>query len=427
VQSLAGKFSAKVQVDLSKEDKQNLAALGSTDVLHNKPMLSLQQTKPSDYVRKKQTAQCTAANDDNKSAYQSLPCQTHQRSQQGHLVNVPSGVGWTVANEESPQCFNEGSLQPVADSPQQNVLVVRGSPKQEDSVLRVEERKRLPETAPNQQFSTPTPNLPHTQCCSQLTSNSCQTVPTQESCNSEEVMFSNNRYVGSENNERLSEFDAQQSYMTSYQYLNCSPRIRCQICNQVKDHVRLYSYLPQNGLASPTSIHNCMSFPISSGPEAMSFSFSLCWDCSNNMASSNSPMRQNSFCGTNETVHSSCLFPQELMMPPSILTQTVPPMYASNLEKGVNPQQERDAMPRHQSSPSRLNHLNSHPNFGGQEFRDEILHMDHRMRQSPSFHRNIPVNSSGSQQSNTGTAVKAQSAMKSSKCVFLIEFIFNLK
>lgn len=402
IHSMTGKLSAKLQVDLSREDKENAKFLGKTDILHkNEPTSSLQQAAATGCCQKRQSLQCSAAKDDNKS----IPCSTHQRLKQQHFVTTQSGDDWNASTQQT--------LLPVVGSPIQNVLIVRGSPMQEDSGLKEEERKCLQETTPNQhgssKFPSQMPNLSNVQSYSQSMSNS------------------NGRYDDSEHYERSSELGYQQSYATSYQQAYCSTPIRCQKCNHIKDHVKLYSIVPHHtGLASPTSIPNCFSIPNSSGPEAMTFSYSLCLDCSNNMSSTDSPIRQNFFCGTNETFQSSNLFPPafEHVVSPSIVTQHVHPMYLSNFEKGPNPHQQGDvAMPRHQSSPSRLNHLNSHStnttnNFGRQEFRDEILDIDNKMRRGPPFQRNIPVNSAGSQQSNIGRTFKALKSMKSSLCLF---------
>lgn len=232
-------------------------------------------------------------------------------------------------------------------------------------------------------------------------------VPVQETCNPTEMMPNQNISVHSESMNRQ---DFMQSFTTSYHpmYLSTSG-IRCQKCNQIKDNVKLYSTPPYpNELASAMSNPMCFSVTNSSGPEAMRFSFSLCLDCSNNDFPTEGQIRQNSFCGTNETFHSSNLFPPNLehsVVGPTHLEHPVQQMGAvSNLEKGF---QTNYAMPRHESSPSRLYmyQLPAHQqgynnNFSQPQFRQEILTIDQNMRQVPSFHRNIPVNSAGIQHSN---------------------------
>lgn len=228
-------------------------------------------------------------------------------------------------------------------------------------------------------------------------------VPVQETCNPAEMMPNRNISVHSESMNRQDS-----SFTTSYhQVYWSSPGIRCQKCNQIKDNVKLYSTLPYpNEFASAISNPMCSSFQNSSGPEAMRYSLSLCLDCSNNDFPTEGQIRQNSFCGTNETFHSSNLFPPNLehsVVGPSHSEHPVQQLYAvSNLEKGF---QTNHAIPRHESSPSRLYQLQAHQqgnnnNFSQPQFRQEILTIDQNMRQVPSFPRNIPVNSAGIQHSN---------------------------
>lgn len=226
-------------------------------------------------------------------------------------------------------------------------------------------------------------------------------VPIQETCHNTQMIPNCNISVQSESTKKQ---DSVQSFTTSYHQMFYSTEpIRCQKCNQIKDNVKLYSTVPyMTELASPILNPFCFSYPNSSGPEAMRFSFSLCLDCSNNDFPTDGQIRQNSFSGTNETIHSSNLFPQHSVAGPSHLGHPVQQICAvSNLEKGL---QANQAMPRHDSSPSRLCQLSVHHqgnnNFSQPPFRQEILTIDHNMRQVPSFPRNIPVNSAAMQHSN---------------------------
>lgn len=230
--------------------------------------------------------------------------------------------------------------------------------------------------------------------------------PIQETCNPAEMMP--NRNI-SGHSESMNRQDFMQSFMTSYHPMYWStPGIRCQKCNQIKDNVKLYSTHPYpTELASAISYPMCFSSPNSSGPEARRFSLSLCLDCSNNDFPTEGQIRQNSFCGTNETFHSSNLFPPNLqhsLAEPSHLGHPVQQMCAvSNLEKGF----QTNAMPRYDSSPSKLYPLPAYQqgnnnNFSQPQFRQEILMIDQNMRQVPSFPRNIPVNSAGNEHSNPG-------------------------
>ena len=221
-------------------------------------------------------------------------------------------------------------------------------------------------------------------------------VPTQKSCNPQEMGIGSNLISPCEQG-------VEYSYLTSYHQIDPHSFIRCQKCNQIKDRVRLYSVAPhQTGLASLHSCHFCSTMPNSSGPEAMKFTYSLCLECSEDSPSPDSPCRQNSFCGTNDTVHSSNLFPFHHSESAPALAQPIQPKFTSNLEKGFQPQPVA-AISRHESSPEldpqRRNNLNPTP------FRQEILFIDHRMRQVSIPHRNIPIQSENPQPSNSGSEI----------------------
>lgn len=221
-------------------------------------------------------------------------------------------------------------------------------------------------------------------------------VPTQESCNPQEMRIGSNLISQCEQG-------VEYSYLTSYHQIDPDSFIRCQKCNQIKDRVKLYSVAPhQTGLASVQSCHYCSTMPNSSGPEAMRFTYSLCLECSEDSPSPDSPLRQNSFCGTNDTVHSSNLFPFPHSESSPALAQPVQPKCTSNLEKGFQPQPVA-AISRQESSPElypqRRNNLNPTP------FRQEILCIDQRMRQVSIPHRNIPIQSENPQPSNSGSEI----------------------
>ncbi|XP_062621586.1 uncharacterized protein LOC134283143 [Saccostrea cucullata] len=400
------KLSTKLRVVLPTEDGKAIPRNRDCLQKDRSPSSLPEVLATDDHKRRGQSiglqipgTQCLAISDNNQK-FHSVPCVTHPRVKQSSVEITLPVENNSVERKHVPCSLNDNDDLQVGHSPLQNVLMVRESPRQEDSL--------------NQLQSTPSPQAPgqlpisspsvaltessHTLSYSNLP------VPMQESCNLGEREASNDRAMYFESCQRVTEQDSQLSYATSYQQAYCS--IRCQKCNQTKDNVRLFSIVPhQTGLASPTSVPLCFSIPSSSGPEAMTFSYSLCHECSQDLPFI--PIRQNSFSSTYGTLDSSNLFPPALQhsLPDSKMAQQVHPIHTSNLEKGSEPHLQRDAISRHQSSPSRLNYFHQQPtnNFGQPEFRREILDLDQRMRDFPvpTFQRNIPVNSTGTQQSNT--------------------------
>ncbi|XP_061173024.1 uncharacterized protein LOC133182263 [Saccostrea echinata] len=406
------KLSSKLQVVLPTKDGGQANIPGNRDSLQKdrSPSSLPEKFATDDFKRRGQNAclqipgmQCSAVSNDNNQKFHSVPCVTKLKVKQSSREITQPVDGNNVETKLVPSSQSDGHHDlHVGSSPLPNVFMVRESPRQEGLVNQPQSTQSL--QAPSQ-LPTPSPSSTFTEN-SQILSYSNLSVPMQESCNMAERELGRDRAMYTESCQGVTEQDSQLSYATSYQQAYCS--IRCQKCNQTKDNVRLFSIVPhQTGLASPTSVPLCFSIPNSSGPEAMTFSYSLCRECSQDVPFIDIPIRQNSFSSTNGTLDSSNLFPPALehSVPDLKMTQQAYPIHTSNLEKGSESHLQRDAIPRHQSSPSRLNYMQQQPtnNFGQPEFRREILDLDQRMRHSPvpTFQRNIPVNSNGTQQSNT--------------------------